>query len=206
MNGFWQAWACLEGCFCPAYGRSSASAFRERRQVLTLLLNGKQQFAAVLRDVCLSKIGGSYLFPPSIRWRYLRLFGLKIDNAKIFAGSFIGGKGLAIGQRSFVNYRCFFDTSAPITIGTDVNIGMGCHFVTSTHAIGSSDRRGGQGQSSPIVVGDGAWLGAGALVLPGVQVGRGSIVAAGSVVTRDVPDNVLVAGVPAKYVRHLSHT
>lgn len=202
---FGRPWLVLRAASAPLMVGRARVLFRERWQVLTLLFNGKQQFVAVLRDVCLSKIGGSYLFPPSLRWRYLRLFGLEIDNAKIFAGSFIGGKGLAIGQRSFVNYRCFFDTSAPITIGTDVNIGMGCHFVTSTHAIGSADRRGGQGQSSPIVVGDGAWLGAGALVLPGVQVGRGSIVAAGSVVTRDVPDNVLVAGVPAKYVRQLSH-
>lgn len=168
------------------------------------LSNVRRQIGGVARDALLNGIGGSYLIPPSLRWRYLELFGLDLQNSMISAKCFIGGTDLAIGWRSFVNYRCFFDTSAPIIIGMDVNIGMGCYFVTSTHQIGPSGRRGGAAATAPITVNDGAWLGACVLVLPGVTIGRGSVVAAGSVVTRDVPDDALVAGVPARQIRQLS--
>lgn len=167
-------------------------------------LNIRRQAAGMARDTLFSNLGASYLIPPSLRWRYLKLLGLNVEDSMISAKCFIGGKKLSIGQRSFVNYGCFFDTSASIVIGADVNIGMGCYFITSTHEIGPSERRGGAAASQPITVGDGAWLGARVLILPGATIGRGSVVAAGSVVTRDVPDNSLVAGVPAKRIRQLS--
>jgi maltose O-acetyltransferase len=165
--------------------------------------NALRQMTTIARDVVISRLGASYLIPPAFRWRYLRLFGLKVENSMISAGCYIGGKNLAVGARSFVNYECFFDTSSPIKIGSDVQIGMRCQFITSTHEIGTSSRRGGPGRSLPIVVGDGAWIGAGVLVLPGVHIGRGAIIAAGSVLTRDVPDDALIAGVPGRHIRQL---
>ncbi len=75
--------------------------------------------------------------------------------------------------------------------------------ITSTHEIGPHQYRAGKDTTRPITIGDGVWIGARAVVLPGVTIGNGSIVAAGAVVNRPVGSNVLVAGVPARFVKHL---
>jgi maltose O-acetyltransferase len=77
-------------------------------------------------------------------------------------------------------------------------------FITAKHQIGEATQRAGAMRGASIVVGDGAWVGANATILPGVSVGRGAVVAAGAVVSRDVPPNVIVAGVPAKIKIELS--
>jgi acetyltransferase-like isoleucine patch superfamily enzyme len=110
---------------------------------------------------------------------------------------------LVVGRRSFVNHQCYFDTSAAVTIGMDCAVGPRVCFITSGHAIGPSQRRAGPGISAPITVEDGCWIGAGAVLLPGVTIGRGSIVAAGAVVNRDVAPNSLVGGVPARILKGL---
>ncbi|MFJ6374559.1 DapH/DapD/GlmU-related protein [Pseudarthrobacter oxydans] len=76
-------------------------------------------------------------------------------------------------------------------------------FVTSSHRIGSRERRAGAATSAPITVGDGVWIGAAAVVLPGVTIGEGVIVAAGAVVTSDCAPNGVYAGVPARRVKEL---
>jgi len=86
---------------------------------------------------------------------------------------------------------------APIMIGARCDIGPAVEFVTGGHEIGSSSRRAGRGSAKSIVVNDGCWIGARCLILGGVTIGSGAVIAAGSVVTEDVPGNVLVAGVPA---------
>jgi acetyltransferase-like isoleucine patch superfamily enzyme len=84
-----------------------------------------------------------------------------------------------------------------------VAVGPGVYFITGTHRIGSHTQRAGPVIAAPIRVGDGVWIGARAILLPGVTVGAGAIVAAGAVVTRDVPADTLVAGVPAQVKRSL---
>jgi maltose O-acetyltransferase len=95
------------------------------------------------------------------------------------------------------------DVGATITIQDHVVIGHEVMFVTSTHAYGGPDHRAGTLTVAPIVVEEGAWLGARCTILPGVTVGRGAVVAAGAVVNRDVPPNTLVGGVPARVLREL---
>jgi acetyltransferase-like isoleucine patch superfamily enzyme len=94
-------------------------------------------------------------------------------------------------------------TDATITIGERCDIGAGVTFIPGGHAIGSSERRAGAGFAKPIEIGDGTWIGAHSVILGGVRVGAGCIVAAGSVVTRNLPDNTLAAGVPAIVKRQL---
>jgi maltose O-acetyltransferase len=77
--------------------------------------------------------------------------------------------------------------------------------VSSTHEIGAPDRRAGTDVGKPVTVGDGCWIGARAVILPGVAVGDGCISAAGAVVTRDCQANGLCAGIPAKLIRHLGN-
>jgi maltose O-acetyltransferase len=93
---------------------------------------------------------------------------------------------------------------ALIVIGADCDIGPSVEFITGSHVIGASSRRAGIGTVKPIVINDGCWIGAGSRILGGVTIGSGAVVAAGSVVIRDVPENVLVAGVPAVVKKELT--
>ena len=92
---------------------------------------------------------------------------------------------------------------SPVTIGSGVSVGHHVLLITTDHAIGPPEFRAGLAQPQPITIGDGAWIAAGATILPGVRVGAGAVVAAGALVTRDVAANTLVGGVPAKELRAL---
>jgi maltose O-acetyltransferase len=118
---------------------------------------------------------------------------------------FVGGCDVSIGDFSFVSSGVVFDARAHIEVGTRVAIGPNAMLLTSTHEIGPSDHRAGGGYAkfAPIVVEDGCWIGAGAIILPGVTVGRGCIVGAGAVVTKDCEPDGLYTGVPATRKRNL---
>lgn len=122
----------------------------------------------------------------------------------IKAGCRINGFGLRAGRRVFINRHCYFDLSAVISLGSDVVIGHHCTFVTADHTIGASQRRAGHVTPAAVVVEDGAWIGARCLILPGVRIGQGAIVGAGSTVTRYVPPDCVVAGSPARLLRRLN--
>ena len=108
-----------------------------------------------------------------------------------------------LGDDVFINAGCTLDVSAPIWIGSRVNFGHGVTLVTGGHDIGPPEERCGPHRATAIRIGNGVWLGAGCIILPGVDVGDGSVVAAGAVVSRDVAPNSLVAGVPARVIREL---
>ena len=107
------------------------------------------------------------------------------------------GFNISIGSRLYANVSCVFLDCAAIEIGDHVLLGPGVHLYTATHPLDSAERRRGLELAKPIVVGDDAWLGGGAIVLPGVTIGARAVVGAGSVVTRDVPADETVAGNPA---------
>lgn len=121
----------------------------------------------------------------------------------IKGGCRINGFGLKVGDRVFINRTCYFDLSAPVVLGDDVVVGHHTMFVTANHEIGPSQRRAGRVAPAPIVVEDGAWIGASSFIMPGVRIGRGAVVGAGSIVTRDVPADCVVVGSPARAVRKL---
>ena len=156
------------------------------------------------------------LLPPLVgnrlRTRLFQLAGVEIGHATTIGGRFqIQGDGRAaprvrIGRDCWINAGCMLDASETITIGDRVAIGQGVTIITNTHAIGSSNYRAGLSIAFPVVVGNGAWIGANATVLPGVVIGVGAIVAAGAVVNKDVAADTLVAGVPARLVRALDRS
>ena len=113
------------------------------------------------------------------------------------------GKLTVFGENVFVNHGCYFMDNGGITIGDNVFIGPFCGFYTATHPMQAAERNRGLERALPIVVGDNCWFGANASILQGVTIGNGCVIAAGSVVTRDVPDNCLVAGVPATVKRRI---
>ena len=107
------------------------------------------------------------------------------------------GKYTHLGKGTFVNHGCYFMDGGSIDIGDNVFIGPFCGFYTAAHPLNYADRNRGLERALPIKVGDNCWFGANVIVMQGVTIGAGCVIAAGSVVIKDVPDNCLVAGVPA---------
>ena len=112
------------------------------------------------------------------------------------------GKHTRIGNNVFVNHGCSFLDLGGITIDDDVLIGPQVKLVTENHPVDPANRKSLDLKS--IVVKKNAWIGAGAVILPGVTIGENSIVAAGAVVTQDVPSNTIVGGVPAKHIKNIA--
>ncbi|HYH81958.1 MAG TPA: sugar O-acetyltransferase [Longimicrobium sp.] len=111
------------------------------------------------------------------------------------------GYNVRIGRNGFVNYDCVFLDCAPIRLGDDVQIGPAVQIYTATHPVDAAIRRAGLEYALPVTVGDGAWIGGGSILLPGVTVGANTVIGAGSVVTRDVPTGVVAAGNPCRVLR-----
>ena len=133
----------------------------------------------------------------------LRACGLDVSRATINANMFVGGRDVTIGEGAFINYGAFIDNAASVSIGARVSFGPRVTVLTGSHEIGGGERRAGTPVAHPVTIEEGAWIGAGAIILPGVTVGAGSIVAAGAVVVDDVPAHTLVAGAPAGVKRDL---
>ncbi|MDB5430205.1 MAG: transferase hexapeptide repeat protein [Caulobacter sp.] len=114
-----------------------------------------------------------------------------------------GGGDTRVGRNVFINQNCTFYDLGGIDIGDDVLIGPNVSLITSGHPIEPSRRRDGV-TAAPIVIGRNVWIAAGATVIGGVSIGENSVVAAGSVVTRDVPANTLVGGNPARVIRSIA--
>ncbi len=112
---------------------------------------------------------------------------------------------ITIGDRSRLQRRCtlYAVWGEPILIGRDVAIGAEAMLWTGSHHTGPPNRRSGPGLTRPIRIGDGCWLGARVTVLGGVEIGAGSVIAAGALVNKSVPPNELWGGVPARFIRAL---
>lgn len=109
------------------------------------------------------------------------------------------GKNITIGKRVFINSGCRFQDQGGITIGDDTLIGHNVVLATLNHEIEPSKRK--NMIPAPINIGKNVWIGANATILPGVTIGENAVVAAGAVVTKDVPENTIVGGVPARVIK-----
>ena len=113
------------------------------------------------------------------------------------------GVNIYLGARAFANANCVFLDCAEIRIGDNFQAGPGVQLLTPEHPLDAVARRGEE-TALPIIIGDDVWIGGGAIVLAGVTIGDRSVIGAGSVVTKDVPSDVVVVGNPAKIVRRLT--
>ena len=113
------------------------------------------------------------------------------------------GYRIRVGARTFVNYGLVALDVASIAIGDDVQIGPNVQLLTPTHPVEPDARRAKWEAAEPIAIEGNVWLGGGVIVLPGVTIGENTVVGAGSIVTKDLPPNVVAAGNPARVVRSI---
>lgn len=137
-----------------------------------------------------------------IRALFSDLIGKKVDDSFLLIPPFYttGGVDIRVGRNVFVNQNCTFYDLGGLDIADDVMIGPNVSIITSGHPVEPFQRRT-LVVAKPIVIERNVWIGAGATIIGGVTVGESSVVAAGSVVTKDVPANTLVGGNPARVIR-----
>ena len=141
--------------------------------------------------------------PDEIREIMSEMIGKTVDRSSTVFTPFHTnfGKFITIGKNVFINHGCSVLDLGGITIEDDVLIGPNVQLITENHPINPAERK--SLVLASVLIKKNAWIGAGAIILPGVAVGENSVVAAGAVVTKEVPDNTVVAGVPAKIVKDL---
>ena len=132
---------------------------------------------------------------------FSELIGKKVDDTFFVIPPFYTdfGENIHIGKNVFVNHACTFMDRGGITLEDNVLIGPKVNLITTNHPLNPSERRATI--SHPIVIKKNAWIGAAATILPGVTIGENSVVAAGAVVSKDVPANTIVGGIPAKVIK-----
>lgn len=145
----------------------------------------------------------TYLPNKWIRVSYLRVFfRFKISNDSYLGRGqevtgYHSGVSIRIGNKTIINRNCYLDGRGGLTIGNNVNVSFGTTIVTLQHDYNDPDFCC---EAGPVIINDYAWIGAKAMILPGVTIGEGAVVAAGAVVTRDVAPYTVVGGVPAKFI------
>ena len=141
--------------------------------------------------------------PYEIRDLLSRITGSAIDESTtVFTPLYINyGKNISIGKNVFINFDCVFLDLGGIVIEDHVLIAPKVSLLTEGHPIEAENRQ--SLTVAPIHIKKNAWIGANATILPGVTIGENSVVAAGSVVSKDVPDNTIVGGIPAKILKNI---
>ena len=110
------------------------------------------------------------------------------------------GANIRLGERVFFNFNCIVLDVCPVSIGDYSQFGPGVQVLTPLHPLDAAQRRREE-YGAPVSIGADVWVGAGALILPGVRIGSRTVIGAGSVVTRDIPDDVLAVGNPCRVIR-----
>lgn len=174
----------------------------------TIIYRGTPESAAMLANVkramaitaTLNRL--TFNDTDEIRALFSELIGRKVDESFLLIPPFYtaGGNEIRVGRNVFVNQNCTFYDLGGLDIGDDVMIGPNVSIITTGHPLESSQRRAVT-IGKPIAIERNVWIAAGATVIGGVTIGENSVVAAGSVVTKDVPPNALVGGNPARVIR-----
>ena len=149
------------------------------------------------------QLNNSYHTPQEVRDLLCRLFGQKVDpSLRVFPPFYTDfGKNIHIGKNVFINACCHFQDHGGITLNDGCQIGHNVVFATLNHGLSPEDRQ--TTYPAPILLGKNVWVGSNATILQGVTIGDNAVVAAGAVVTRDVPANTIVGGVPAQIIKKI---
>lgn len=113
------------------------------------------------------------------------------------------GYNIYVGDHFYANFDCVLLDVCAIRIGDNCMLGSGVHIYTAQHPIDPEERNSGLEFGKPVTIGDNVWIGGRVVINPGVTVGNNVVIASGSVVTKDVPNNVVIAGVPAQAVKSI---
>ena len=150
-----------------------------------------------------AELNGRYHTPEEVREIFSRIIGKEVDETfGLFPPFYTDcGKNITVGKRVFINMGCKFQDQGGITIDDGALIGHNVVLATLNHDPNPAARR--DMHPRPIHIGKNVWIGAGAVILPGVTVGDNAIVAAGAVVSRDVEPGPVVAGVPARKIKNI---
>jgi maltose O-acetyltransferase len=175
-----------------------------RLERLSLQLYRDRHPDSALWQWLVNGVAASAAWTPEQRAKLLRRAGIEVHSSQVQAGCFFFSTQIEFGDWVWVNHRVYFDTRDWIRIGDRVGFGQEAMIVTSTHDRGDHENRRGPYRTAPVTIGAGSWIGARAMIMPGVTIGDGVTVAAGAVVTRDCEPDGLYAGVPAKRIQDLS--
>ncbi|MDE7196387.1 MAG: sugar O-acetyltransferase [Helicobacter sp.] len=160
----------------------------------------------ILRTTALTnKLNSRAHSPKKVRKIFGKIIGKKVDESTWIIPPFYVdfGRNIRVGKNFFMNQACTFMDRGGITIGDDVFIAPKVCLTTINHDFNPYNRRATF--CKPIVIKDRVWIGINVTICPGVTIGENSVIAAGSVVTKDVPPNVIVAGNPAKVIKQLDY-
>jgi maltose O-acetyltransferase len=132
-----------------------------------------------------------------------RAAGIRVPRGEVGPACYFHSALVDLGEGVYINHGCHIENVAMVEIGSYTALATHVTLITSDHEIGASTRRCGRWKARGLRIGKGCWLGSRVLVLPGVTIGDGCVVAAGAVVSGDCAPNGLYAGVPAHRVRDL---
>ncbi len=151
------------------------------------------------------RLNGAYHNAEQIRTLLGELFGRPIDpSLRVFPPFYTDfGKNITVGRNVFINACCHFQDHGGIFIGDGCQIGHNVVFATLNHGIDPAHRHATY--PAPITLGKNVWIGSNSTILPGVHIGDNAIVAAGAVVTKDIPAYTIAGGVPAKTIRNITN-
>lgn len=161
------------------------------------------------RNACRQKIYDFNLLPPGERAKIpallKELFG-KTGDALFIEPPFHCDYGwnIEVGENFFANYNLTILDVGKVTIGKNVQIAPNVSIYTAGHPLHADSRNSGYEYGIPVTIGDNVWIGGSSVILPGIRIGNNAVIGAGSVVTKDIPDNMVAAGNPCRVIREIT--
>lgn len=151
-------------------------------------------------DFLVNEILSAYVVPLKLRMTIFSIIGIRCRKSVIHGKYYIGSKHLILGENSYINREVLInnENDAYVKIGNNCSIAYRVSFYTTNHIMEDKNKRGGKCFNEDIIIGNGCWIGANSIILPGVTLGDGVVIAAGSVVNKDCDSNCFYSGIPAK--------